>query len=64
MSTLELMIMMGSVLIGFLCMMGGFASFMYKKSLAQVWTLVALAFFFLTLIPVCLAIGWGTQWLH
>lgn len=64
MSTGETLFMMGSVLIGFLCMMGGFASFMYKKSLTQVWTLVALAFFFLTLIPVLLAIGWGTNWIR
>ncbi|AKK04232.1 hypothetical protein [Corynebacterium epidermidicanis] len=64
MTNTEMLIMIGSVFLGFLCMMAGFASFMYKKSLRQVWTLVAFAFLFLTIIPVALAIGWGTQWLH
>ncbi|MEJ5928571.1 hypothetical protein WG915_08060 [Corynebacterium sp. H128] len=62
MSNTEMFLMVGEIFIGFLCMMGAFASFMYRKSMRQVWILVACAFFFLTVLPVAQAIGWGTTW--
>lgn len=64
MSNTAMFIMVGEILIGFLCMMSAFACFMYKKPLKLVWTLVAFAFLFLTILPVSQAIGWGTTWIH
>lgn len=64
MSNTAMFIMIGEIFIGFLFMMSAFACFMYKKPLKLVWTLVAFAFLFLTILPVSQAIGWGTFWIQ
>lgn len=64
MTNTEMFIMVGEIFIGFLFMMSAFACFMYKKPLKLVWTLVAFAFLFLTILPVSQAIGWGTTWIR
>lgn len=51
---------MASVFIGFLFFGGAFASFMYKKSNAQIWTLFSIAIVLITIIPVTIAVFWGT----
>lgn len=56
MDNTTIIITMASVLVGFLCVGGSFASFMYGKSKKQVWTLFSLAVLFLTIVPVGLAV--------
>ncbi|AKE42192.1 hypothetical membrane protein [Corynebacterium kutscheri] len=51
-----LILTMASVFIGFLFFGGAFASFMYKKSAALIWTLFAIAVVLITVIPVFLAV--------
>lgn len=60
MSTTVLLITMVSVFFGFLCFGGAFASYMYKKSNKLVWTLFTLALVLITIIPVIIAVFWGT----
>ncbi|WP_080792016.1 hypothetical protein [Corynebacterium pacaense] len=60
MSTTVMIITMSSVFIGFLFFGGAFASFMYKKPQAQIWTLFSVAIVLITVIPVVIAVGWGT----
>ncbi len=60
MSNTVLLITMASVFIGFLFFGGAFASFMYKKSNAQIWTLFSIAIVLITIIPVTIAVFWGT----
>lgn len=60
MSTTVMLVTMGSVFLGFLFFGGAFASFMYKKSQIQVWMLFAVALVLITVIPVVIAVGWGT----
>ncbi|KAB1502774.1 hypothetical protein F7230_07115 [Corynebacterium sp. 320] len=47
---------MASVLIGFLFFGAAFATFSYKKPPKLVWSLFVVAIFFVTIIPVTLAI--------
>ena len=60
MSNTVLIITMASVCIGFLFFGGAFASFMYKKPQAQIWALFAIAIVLITIIPVTIAVFWGT----
>jgi hypothetical protein len=60
MSSVELLITMGSVLIGFLLFGGSFASFMAKKPPLQIWSLFGAAIVFITLVPVIVAVFWAT----
>lgn len=59
MSTTVLLVTMVSVFVGFLCF-GAFASFMYKKSNKQIWTLFSIAIVLITVIPVTIAVFWAT----
>ena len=56
MSNGAMIVTMSSVFIGFLCFGGSFAGFVYKKSPRLVWTAV----FFITVIPVIIAVFWAT----
>ena len=60
MSSGAMIVTMSSVFIGFLCFGGSFASFVYKKSPWLVWTLFCMAVFFITVIPVIIAVFWAT----
>lgn len=60
MSTTVLLITMASVFLGFLFFGGAFASFMYQKSNKLIWTLFAIALVLITIIPVTIAVFWGT----
>lgn len=60
MNTTVLIITMASVFLGFLFFGGAFASFMYKKSQALIWTLFAIAIVLITIVPVTIAVFWGT----
>ncbi|AGT06681.1 putative membrane protein [Corynebacterium glutamicum MB001] len=60
MSTTVLLVTMVSVFVGFLCFGGAFASFMYKKSNKQIWTLFSIAIVLITVIPVTIAVFWAT----
>ncbi|BAU97328.1 hypothetical protein N24_3066 [Corynebacterium suranareeae] len=51
---------MASVFLGFLFFGGAFASFMYKKSNRQIWTLFSVAIVLITVIPVIIAVFWAT----
>lgn len=54
------LITMASVFVGFLCTGGAFAAFMYKKSKALVVGLLILALLLVTVIPVAIAVIFGT----
>ncbi|ALC07024.1 putative membrane protein [Corynebacterium deserti GIMN1.010] len=60
MSSTILFITMASVFIGFLFFGGAFASFMYKKSNVQIWTLFTIAIVLITVIPVTIAVFWAS----
>ncbi|WP_096459187.1 hypothetical protein [Corynebacterium suranareeae] len=60
MSTTVLLVTMASVFLGFLFFGGAFASFMYKKSNRQIWTLFSVAIVLITVIPVIIAVFWAT----
>ncbi|AHW65625.1 hypothetical protein [Corynebacterium glyciniphilum] len=60
MSSTELLITMGSVFIGFLLFGGSFASFMAKRRPAVIWSLFGAAIVFITVVPVIVAVFWGT----
>lgn len=51
-----MIITMSSVALGFLCVGGAFALFMYSKNRTWVWVLGILALILLTIVPVTLAI--------
>lgn len=51
-----MLLVMGSVFLGFLFFGGSYAAFMYKKSKALVWSLFTIAILLITLIPVILAV--------
>lgn len=51
---------MASVFIGFLFFAAAFAGFMYKKRNSLIWTLFAVAIIFITVVPVTIAVFWGT----
>ena len=55
MSNGAMIVTMSSVFIG-----GSFAGFVYKKSPRLVWTLFCTAVFFITVIPVIIAVFWAT----
>lgn len=55
-----LLITMISVFVGFLCTGAAFASFMYKKSKALVISLLIAALILVTVVPVILAVLFGT----
>lgn len=55
-----LLVTMASVFLGFLFFGGAFASFMYKKSNRQIWTLFSVAIVLITVIPVIIAVFWAT----
>ncbi|MCK2200736.1 hypothetical protein [Corynebacterium callunae] len=61
MSNTVLLITMTSVFIGFLFFGGAFASFMYKKSNVQIWTLFSVAIVLITIIPVIIAVFWASN---
>ncbi|WPF66094.1 MULTISPECIES: hypothetical protein [unclassified Corynebacterium] len=56
MSTAWLLVTMISVFVGFLCILGAFASFMYKKPVALTWALGGAALVLVTVIPVTIAV--------
>ncbi|MBC3186539.1 hypothetical protein H7347_08145 [Corynebacterium sp. zg-331] len=56
MSTTLLLVTMGSVFAGFACILGAFASFMYKKPAALTWALGGAALVLVTIIPVLIAV--------
>lgn len=60
MSNTVLLITMASVFIGFLFFAAAFASFMYKKSNRRIWSLFTVAIVFITVVPVTIAVFWGT----
>ncbi|MGO1990939.1 MAG: hypothetical protein ACTH2Y_03820 [Corynebacterium sp.] len=60
MSSIELLVTMASVFIGFLLFGGSFASFMAKKPPRQIWGLFIVAILFITVIPVVVAVFWAT----
>lgn len=55
-----LIITMASVFVGFLCTGGAFAAFMNKKSTAWVVGLLILALILVTVVPVTIAVVFGT----
>ena len=55
-----LIITMASVFVGFLFFGGAFASFMYKKPQRLIWTLFTIAIVLITVIPLGIAVFWGT----
>lgn len=55
-----LLITMISVFVGFLCTGGAFAGFMYKKSKALIISLLIAALILVTVVPVILAVLFGT----
>ncbi|MDO4684917.1 MAG: hypothetical protein Q4A92_00060 [Corynebacterium sp.] len=63
MSNTAMWVTIASVFIGFLCFGGSFASFMYKKRPVQIWGLFITAVFFITVIPVTIAVFWATLFL-
>ncbi|ANE05113.1 hypothetical protein [Corynebacterium crudilactis] len=60
MSTTVLFVTMVSVFVGFLFFGGAFASFMYKKSNRQIWSLFSISLVLITVIPVIIAVFWAT----
>ncbi|MFP7365463.1 hypothetical protein SFC07_06775 [Corynebacterium callunae] len=61
MSTTVLLVTMASVFLGFLFFGGSFASFMYKKSNVQIWSLFCIAIVLITIIPVIIAVFWASN---
>lgn len=55
-----MIITMASVFVGFLCVAGAFAGFMYKKSKAMIIALLLLALVLVTVIPVVIAVFFAT----
>lgn len=49
-----------SVFIGFFLFTASFASFMYKKPATVTWWLFGIAVFFITVVPVTVAVFWAT----
>lgn len=56
MSTGLLLLTMVSVFCGFLCILGAFAAFMYKKPARLIWVLGGVALVLVTVIPVVIAV--------
>lgn len=56
MSMTWVLVTMVSVFAGFLCILGAFASFMYKKPPAVTWALGGAALVLVTVIPVIIAV--------
>ncbi|MDK8451533.1 hypothetical protein [Corynebacterium mastitidis] len=56
MSGALMLVTMASVFCGFLCILGAFASFMYKKPAALTWALGGAALVLVTVIPVVIAV--------
>ncbi|MGD7002643.1 hypothetical protein [Corynebacterium halotolerans] len=60
MSDTLMIITMASVFVGFLCVGGAFAGFMYKKSKLLIIALLVIALLLVTAVPVTIAVLFGT----
>ena len=58
--SLQIWLGIGSIFIGFALFTASFVCFMYHKPPKLTWSLMALAFVFLTFVPVTIAVGWAT----
>ncbi|MEJ4113079.1 hypothetical protein ACGE24_06890 [Corynebacterium kroppenstedtii] len=58
--TPQVIVTIVSVFVGFFLFTASFASFMYKKPAVLTWGLFVVAVFFITVVPVTVAIFWAT----
>ncbi len=59
--SINMLVTMGSVFIGFLFFGGAFASYMYQRPPKLTWSLFCVALVFITVIPVILAVTVATN---